>query len=242
MKKASSSLGSALLCSAATWASAAGAAPYVLMFDDNPPFVIVEGNRYRGVALDVVARLFERAKLDYRWQQIPAVRGLELAKVQARKCVFPVQRAQDIEADYQWISPVLITHSGLFARPDANLPIHSLSDARGYTIGVLRGSGDAEYLKRFGYSVDEATTQGQNLQKLFTRRFDLWATDLLSAEHFRRQSPDGQAPKELLVFRTSLGSLACNRKMPKADAARLQQALDAMIQEGTLEKLLAGGG
>ena len=80
----------------------------------------------------------------------------------------------------------------------------------------------------------------QNLEKLLGKRIDIWATDVLSANYFVKKSNNkDRAPREALDFRRSLGSLACNVKMPKADVAKLQGSLDAMIKDGTVGKLTA---
>ncbi len=209
--------------------------PYTLAFSENPPFSMTKDAKPTGIATDIMVKLFQQAKLPYQFLEVPLARAMVNAKVTANYCVFPVQRSQAIEAEYQWISPILITRSGLFVRPDSGLSFITLSDAKKMTIGVLRGSGDAEYLKSFGFSVEEANSQEQNLEKLFAKRFDVWATDVLSANFFIRKSASkDKAPKEALTFRESLGSVACNLRMAKADAAKLQQALDAMVKAGGL--------
>ncbi len=209
--------------------------PYTLAFSENPPFSMSKDAKPTGIAIDIMVRLFQQAKLPYQFLEVPLARAMVNAKKTANYCVFPVQRSQAIEAEYQWISPILITRSGFYVRPDSGLTLITLSDAKKMTIGVLRGSGDAEYLKGFGFTVEEANTQEQNLDKLFAQRFDVWATDVLSANFFMRKSASkDKNPKEALTFRASLGSVACNLGMAKADAAKLQHALDAMIKAGSL--------
>ena len=110
--------------------------------------------------------------------------------------------------------------------------------ARLLHVGVLRGSGDADYLKSFGFTVEEANTQAQNIDKLLANRFDLWATDVLSANFFI-QKRGKAAAKEVLTFRATLSSLACQVDMDKGDLARLQETLDRLIKEGVLQKLTA---
>lgn len=208
---------------------------YTLAFSENPPFSMLQEAKPTGIAIDIMVKLFEQAKLPYHFLEVPLARAMLNAKKNANYCVFPVQRSQAIEAEYHWISPILITHSGLFVRPESRASFITLSDAKNMTIGTLRGSGDAEYLKSFGFKVEETNTQEQNLDKLFAKRFDVWATDVLSADYFIRKSANkDKNPKEALTFRVSLGSVACNLGMTKEDAAKLQQALGSMIKAGSL--------
>ncbi|MBK6905813.1 MAG: transporter substrate-binding domain-containing protein [Rhodocyclaceae bacterium] len=239
MKTALRVLGSSLLLSLPAYAQQAS---YTLYFADNPPFTLAENGKEKGVAIDIVGKLFERAKLGYKFQSLPLARSMEDAKSKPLTCVFPVQRAQRNEAEYAWVSPIFVANSGLFVNKDSTVALTTLSDAKKLKIGALRGSGDAEYLKGFGFSVEEANTQDQNVKKLLGKQIDAWATDVLSAKYFVEQvdAYKGQAPRAVYTFRKSLGSLACNTKMPKADIAKLQKTVDDMIKDGSLQKLAAG--
>jgi polar amino acid transport system substrate-binding protein len=236
MKKVLSVLGSVLLCAA----SHAQPEPYTLEYSENPPFSMTQSGKPVGVAIDMIATLFDKAKIAYRLHATPLARGMAETKARERACVFPVQRAQSIEADYRWISPIFVTDSGLFMHPDATAPLIALADARPLKIGAMRGSGDAEYLKSLRYDVDEANTPEQSVEKLLNKRIDAWATDILSAQYFiEKNGGTKNPPINALTFRRSLGSLACNTKMPRADVERLQSTLDTMIRDGTLSKLSA---
>lgn len=227
-----------LLCLLASSLSHGAVTPYTLAFPANPPFSMVEQGQPQGIAINIITQLFETAKIPYQLLEVPLVRAMVNAKNTNYYCAFPVQRAQTIETDYQWISPILITRSGLFARQNFNGQLVSLNDAKKMTIGVLRGSGDAEYLRSFGFMVEEANSQAQNIDKLLAKRFDIWATDVLSANFFIRKRGQVVA-KEVLTFRVTLSSLACNSSMPKQDMIKLQDTLDTMIKNGTLQKLTA---
>lgn len=233
---------SSISLAAALWmgslAVQAGPTPYTLAYSDIPPFSTTDNAKPQGIAINVISKLFAKAGLPFQFLEVPLTRAMISAKTADRYCVFPVQRSQAIEAEYQWVSPILITHSGLYVRPDSNLQFTTLTDAKRLTIGVLRGSGDAEYLRNFGFSIEEANTQEQNLDKLFAKRFDVWATDVSSANFFIQKSGNkGKAPKQALEFRATLSSLACNIKMPREDMEKLQDTLDGMIKDGTLQKL-----
>lgn len=207
---------------------------YKLNFTDNPPFSMMNGDTASGVAVKVVEEAFEKAHLNYAFQLEPLARAMYDAKTKEYNCAFPVQRSQRNEADYKWVSPIYIASSGLYANPDSNIRVTTLADAKPLRLGALRGSGDAEYLKGFGYYVDEANSQDQNIKKLQSKKIDLWATDVLSASYFGKQV-GANAPKLVFVFRKSLGSLACNTKTPDDDIEALQAVFDAMIKIGHIK-------
>ncbi len=234
MKTALSILGSALLCAAVH----AQPKPYTLEFSEDQPFAWSENGKFFGVAIDVVTKLFDKAKIPYKLQSVPLARGMVDARSTEHVCVFPVQRAQSNEAEYQWVSPIFITTSGLFVAPGSTEQFVVLSDAKKLVIGAMRGSGDAEYLKSFGFTVDEVSAQEQNVEKLLKKRIQVWATDVLSANYFvHKTNTKDRMPKQVLTFRRSLASLACNVKMPVADVVSLQNTLDGMIQDGSLQKM-----
>ena len=227
---------SLLGCLFASVTSYAAQKPYTLAYTANPPFTMTENGKPQGYAVKIIAAVFAQAKIPYQFVEVPLARAMENARTTKSYCVFPVQRAQNIEAEYQWVSPILVTRSGLFARSDFNEQLITLDDAKKMTIGALRGSGDAEYLRGFGYTVEEATTQDQNIDKLLAKRFPLWATDAFSANFFMQKKG---ATKDVLTFRSTLSSLACNTAMSKADMSALQNTLDTMIKQGTLKKIAA---
>ena len=243
MKKASSILGSCcllllLLCVTAQAQQQQRSKRYTLEFPEDQPFAWTENGQFFGVAINVVTKLFDTAKIAYKLQSTPLARGMADARSTEAVCVFPVQRAQSNEAEYQWISPIYITTSGLFVAPGATEQFLVLSDAKKLVVGAVRGSGDAEYLKSFGFNVEEVSTQEQNVEKLLRKRIPVWATDVLSAQYFTQKTNSKERmPREALTFRRSLASLACHAKMPAADVAALQAALDAMIRDGSLQKM-----
>ena len=129
-------------CLGLSMASHAAPKPYTLAFAANPPFSMTENGRPQGIAINIISVLFEQARIPYQLVEVPLIRAMLNAKTTANYCAFPVQRAQSIEADYQWISPILMTRSGLFARPDFQGQLLTLADAKKMKVGVLRGSGE----------------------------------------------------------------------------------------------------
>lgn len=236
MKTALNILGSLTLLAAGVASAAPGL--YNLEFAENPPFTMVESGKEKGVAIDVIQKLFEKAGLKYQLHMVPLARGMDDARTKANTCVFPVQRAQSNEAEYLWVSPIFVINSGFFTHPDMKNEFQVMAGAKKLKVGALRGSGDAEYLKSFGFLVEETNTQDQNVKKLLNKAIDVWATDTLSATYFMKQQTSTAVDiSKVYIFRRSLGSLACNTRVPNADINKLQTVLDSMIKDGSLQKL-----
>lgn len=204
---------------------------YTLKFVNNPPFAIIENDRMSGVIIDVIEKLFKTSNLSYRLQSVPIIKGMTTTKIEQMSCVFPVQRSQAIEAEYQWVSPIFIIDSGFYMTSNNDKELSALVDVKKMRIGVLRDSGDAEYFRLFGYVVDEVRTQEQNIAKLQLGLIDAWATDAWTVKFFNPAKSN--TLKEALIFRRSLGSLACNVNAPKADIIKLQATINVMLREGS---------
>lgn len=229
-------LGSLSFC----FAASANENVFTLAFSSNPPFAYEDSQTYEGIAVKAIRELFKRSKLKSQFQMKPLIRSLKDAKYINYSCAFPVQRSQNIESEYQWISPIFVTTSSLYALKDSKIKIKSLIDAKDLEVGALLGNGDAEYLKSFGFTkVSEVVNQEQNIGKLNLKRIEIWATDIISAQYFTKNSKY-QKIQELFVFRKSLGSLACNNQIPKVEIDKLQKNLDLMIQDGSWAKLTTG--
>ena len=104
--------------------------PYRLYSYDIPPFSMVNDGEFKGIAINIVRTLFSRTQIAHQFDSAPLARGLMMTETEERTCVFPVQRAQDIEAKFTWISPILVTRSGLFMNWAESRKLLAHGDAR----------------------------------------------------------------------------------------------------------------
>lgn len=121
--------------------------------------------------------LFERAGLDYEVRIVPWKRAYVAAQNDKDSCVFPVQRSQENEVLFQWVSPIVITHSAFFTAKGSSVDIRTLADADDLRIGSYIGSGDASYLQGQGCDVELTPNDVSNVKKLQSDRLDAWAAD-----------------------------------------------------------------
>ncbi|MGS0691628.1 substrate-binding periplasmic protein [Shewanella sp. 0m-8] len=200
------------------------------------PFAYIELGAQKGLLVELLAELFERAQLDYQLTFVPLKRALLTTLQHDNYCVTPVERSQEREAKYQWISPMLISRYGLFSSDSQKLSLANLSDAKSLTIGSYLGSGIAEYLLDLGYNVELASLRRQNIKKLQYNRIDLMASELMSArEDMRVMNVELGEPE--LVFYTSIQAMACNIGLTPRVKNHLDAALLAMYQDGFIDAL-----
>ena len=208
-----------------------------LLAHKNAPYVYTEGETITGTAVKVVDELMARAKLSHSVDIVPAKRALIMAIKNTHTCIFPVERSQEREAQFSWVSPIVISRHGFFKRiGDETLNIRTLTDAQPYVIGSYLGSGISEYLKNFKFNVDLVADNEANIYKLKAKRIDLWASDILSAKYMMFEKREEVAELAMSFFITLKG-MACHRSVPEETIERLSQELKGMYQDGTIETI-----
>jgi polar amino acid transport system substrate-binding protein len=209
---------------------------YVILISPAPPFISEDGKS--GISIDIVKEIFKRSKQSYEFKTMPLARALDQAANKANHCVLPVQRSQEKETTYRWISPVLVTQSALFSNASSPVPLSVLTDGREKSIGVLRGSDEEQYLKGNGFpKVQEANDELNNAKKLGSNRVDLWATDSILGPYYAKKA--GVSVKQEVAFRSTLRALACHIDMPENVVESLSNSLKEMYGDGTVKKIFA---
>lgn len=231
---------SALVLAAVFWMGASGttvAAGFTLLTEELPPYSMSENGKPAGATVDIVGELFSRAGLEQEVKIVPWKRAYIAAQNESNSCVFPVQRSQENEVLFKWISPVVITHSAFFTMDDADTNIRTLADAENLRIGSYIGSGDANYLEGQGFDVALTPNDVSNLKKLDSGRLDAWAADTLTAPYLAKKVGITGLNEELVYF-TTLRALACNLETDDSTVETLNQTLKSMYSDGTIEEIM----
>ncbi len=214
------------------------ATTFTLLTEELPPYSIRGNGTGTGASIDIVSQLFTRANFDYEIIIVPWKRAMRMSLSNENTCIFPMQRNQEREASYHWISPVLITQTGFYTRKDSPHKLVTIDDAKGLIIGTYNGSAVAEYLTSWGYNVYMTPRDAPNIQRLMKKRIDVWAADTLSAKYLANKHKITNM-KEQLVYFSTLRALACNTKVDEVKVTKLQQELKLMYTDGTIEKIIS---
>ena len=214
------------------------ATTFTLLTEELPPYSIRGNGSGTGASIDIVSQLFTRASFDYEIIIVPWKRAMRMSLSDENTCIFPMQRNQEREASYHWISPILITQTGFYTRKDFPHKLVTIDDAKGLLIGTYNGSAVAEYLMSWGYNVYVTPRDAPNIRRLMMNRIDVWAADTLSAKYLADKHKITNM-KEQLVYFSTLRALACNIKVPEITVNKLRQELRLMYTEGIIEKILS---
>ena len=208
-----------------------------LFTEDLPPYSMEVDGRITGVTVDIVAELFRRSGYAFEVRMVPWQRAYLMARTEPASCAFPVQRSQENEALFHWVSPIVISRSAFYTLKDSPLRIRVLDDVRSVRIGTYRGSGVADYLVNQGFTLDLTTHDSQNLKKLALGRLDVWAADTLTANYLTRQLDLGPLQEQLVYF-TVLRALACNLDTRAATIDSLNHTLRSMYADGAIDRIV----
>ncbi|WP_159084511.1 substrate-binding periplasmic protein [Dongshaea marina] len=211
---------------------------------EEAPWVIKGSKLATGLVPDILQQMFERSGIKYRLSIRPAKRSLLMAERLPFHCIVPVERSQERESTYRWISPLVISRYGFFSMPMSSIQLDTLLDAKPYRIGSYLGSGIAEYLQPFGFKVELAPRNEMSAFKLLRGRVDLWASDIDAALYLIQDSSSELLGHKLigigkpkLVFFTTIRAMGCHREIPQQLTQKLQQSLNQMFLDGTVAKI-----
>ncbi len=198
----------------------------------DPPYMIDNEGSARGLVIDIVSLLFKRTGLPFNIVFMPPKRALQTALFTKNHCVMAIERSQERESQFAWVSPLVISRHALYKKSGSKIELLTLGDARRYAIGSFLGSGAGEYLEGRGFNVDLVADDDLNLKKMRAGRIDLWATDTISVSWHNQFA---QQDVELaLVFLTTLRSMGCHLSINPAWIDRLHQELLLMYKDESI--------
>lgn len=213
------------------------ASTFTLLTEELPPYAMKQGGKPAGATVEIVSTLFERAGLKYTVKIQPWKRAYESAQKNSNTCVFPVQRSQEREVLFHWISPIVITQTAFYTHEDSTQSIRSLNDVKDLRIGSYKGSNAADYLTSQGYELALTPKDAPNIQKLNSKRIDVWAADTITSKYLMKQKNINNI-KEQLVYFTALRALACGLDTSESDIAKLSGELKKMYTDGSVEAVM----
>ncbi len=226
------------VCLLASMSRAPVARAIQLMTEELPPYAFQSGERVEGLSIELVDALFKRAGVRYEIRIMPLKRALVSVAQESDACIVPLQRTQEREAQFTWISPLLITRSAFYSLQDNELQVRSLKDAHDLSVGVYAGSALQEYLATFDFTgLQVVREELLNARKLGHRRIDLWATDSVSGHYFARRAGIS-AIREQLTFLTTLRGIACNPGVSRNVVQSLRGELRQMHKDGQIQKIM----
>ena len=237
-----------LVLTACLMAHTAFAQELLIITEENPPFNFTENGQATGFSVDMLLLAAKKAGIDINREDIlfwPWARGYQAAQQKDNVILFSTARTKQREKLFQWIGPIMPLQSSLYSLKGAAIHFTDLpSAANTYRIGTLRDSGSEQFLIKNGIPPEKMQrihSQELNIKKLLDGRIDIMpaleANFLYNLKRMGQPEDSFENVKSLvtvdLFFATSKG-------MAPAIVKRLQQALDRLKEDGTVDAIING--
>lgn len=216
-----------LSISASTQAIAAGV---ILATEEYPPFSYRDGKTIKGASVEQVEKVMKDAGIDYKIAMMPWARAYNLAQTTPMSCVFTTAHSAKRDPIFKWVEPLLVDRNILITRSGSGVTAKTLEEARQYTIGTQREDYTEVTLKENGFTkLDVATDFNATLRKLLNGRIDMMP---ISEIYFTKLKTEQPLEKVTLLSTQPMG-IACEKNFPNDLLAKMQEALDKLIADGT---------
>lgn len=210
---------------------------FVTFYD--PPYIFDPSETSRqGLVQIILKNLMHNIGIQYSITLMPPKRAEIFAKATPNTCILPIEKSQEREVYFSWVSPILVSKHGLFQlQKHPQISLEALDDARPYRLGSYLGSAIGAYLKSFDFLVDFANQNEANIYKLSVERIDLWASDILTAAYISK-TEDIKISDSRLDFFTTLKAIGCHPSVDAKIISEMNKELQWMYQTGQIYSIV----
>ena len=217
----------------------------VVLFTENlPPYnMAVDDKNFArddaidGISTDLVREMFKRAKISYNLSlRFPWDRIYNLTLENDNYGIFSTTRTPEREGLFKWVGPLATNAWVVLAPQSSTISLGDIKELARYRVGAYKNDAVSLYLESQGLSPINALRDQENATKLQAGQLDLWATSDPVGRYLAKQVGVTKL-KTVLRFREATLYLALNKNTPDEVVTRLQQALDAMRQEGLVDSI-----
>lgn len=222
-------------------AQAAGE-PLVFIAPANHAMPLVEirqGQLTRGILKDLGEAIAAKLGRQAQFLIVPSKR-VSAALDQGEADVLCYGAPRWVEATrIQWSRPVF-DYAGVVARRADAPAVQDIGQLAGERLGTVAGYRYIEVEAALGANFlrDDAPDMGRNLAKLAAGRVRYAMTEQLTLAYAMRQSP-GTAPVQALTTVRYPTHCAFSTRRSTVPLAQLERAVDALVTEGTVDRILA---
>lgn len=208
------------------------------------PYCGIEQGQPTGLAVEILQAASRYGAPDFRFRfDVPWLRAQEMIQRPGNElsAIIPFSRTAPRETGYRWLTELFLTQSRFYSyqRP---APLTSMDEAKTVKIGVVRGHALITLLQDAGIKQLDpgASDAGNNVRKLFHRRFDTIAdSDLIVRYHWKQMDYPANTLQEGATIGPPTGVyLAAGLNFPDDTARLIQQAMSRLQASGELQQIL----
>lgn len=210
-----------------------------------PPYNYEENGVIRGINADILTQACLLAKISCVMQSYPWLRAMELAQKNPASGIFTISRTKSRVPLFQWIGPLASSKAYLYrlaSRPE--VVADSLEQAKQFSIAVAHGDVYEEFLLsqgfEYGKNLIEFRSKSEPIPLFVQGKVDLViGSDIVIPSWLAsHQLPADTAVPVIELTTSGSNFVALNHAVPAAVAKRLQQAIDALKQNGRYQQIV----
>lgn len=208
------------------------------------PYNFTQAGRIQGIATDFLREACELAALRCDIRMVPWARAYALAAKQPDTLVFSTARKPAREAQFIWLGPFLPRTTWLYARSNLSIVPNNFAGLSSFRVGVVRGEAAISDLLAAGLkrgAMVEVNTNAAVLKLLRADMVDVMVdTEVGMAWNLKQSGLPVDAVRRLFQLNERAGHYyyALNARSSPAKAARLQQAIEQLRDNGRLTAIL----
>jgi polar amino acid transport system substrate-binding protein len=154
--------------------------PLKIVTEHWPPYhYLSEDGKLQGSTSDTIKQIIVKAKLETSIDVLSWSKAYDIALHRPNTLIFSIVRTPERENLFDWYCPIAepLEISMFKLRTRNDIKINELSDAKRFTLGVVRNDYANQFLQANGFSVGqnllESTDEFANLRQLLSGRIDL---------------------------------------------------------------------
>lgn len=216
----------------------------VVVVAEDSSYAYLRGGRLSGPGTQIVERTLKDAVLDdYRIQLYPWARAYEKALREPNVLIFPIIRTSAREPLFKWVGEIAQAKTRLYRLHEhRDIRPSDLSDAKRYSVGVVRDDSRQLYLQAQGFArLVVSTTNRDSFQKLLNHQIQLLP---MSEREARSLSDEAQVDFSRLEAVGTLDELpasiymAFSQDTPDEIVARARTAFERLKASGEIDRLM----
>ncbi len=210
-----------------------------------PPLNFEENGHLKGIGVDLMAAMLKKLHSTQTREDIrllPWARAYKYVQTRENTCLFSMVRTQEREKLFKWVGPIAPSKIVLTAPAYKDITIQSFHDLKKYRIGtVIDDVGELLLVER-GINKGELIAVSDPVlcaRQLEKGRIDMWAYgDLVARWILKEQGFPPEEYETVYVLNESELYFAFSKDTPDEVTQQFQNALDALKDDGTYQKIL----
>ena len=223
-------------------ATAKGTTGLKILTEENPPLNFIRDGEITGLATDVVRELVKRTGTDGNIRLVAWAEGYQALLEQPNIALFSTVMTAERKKLFQWVGPLVVLDTNLYALKGSGIEIANLDDARKVNkIAAVSKYYSEQMLKAEGFANTQSYPDRETtIHRLFDGKVQLVAasnTEMPAALDKTGSSADDV--ENVFTLSTDLAYIAFSKGTSPELVARWQDALDEMKRDDSFAKIYA---